>query len=229
MTKRKYTNEQLTSAISRAKDVTQLKTLLGVRALVRPTILKQCKRLGVSCTHVVGLSGNDYTCAECGCSFTTETQRPNSGKAFCSHTCSAKHSNTHRITRNKNPENKACLRCGEILKTNSLTYCSVGCGSAHRSETRVEGWLGGNVWNGNGCVPPWAKAYVLSDQNNKCAICGCGDKWQGKPLVFVADHVDGDAWNNKRENIRCVCPNCDSQLDTYKAKNIGKGRSYRRK
>lgn len=40
-----------------------------------------------------------------------------------------------------------------------------------------------------------------------------------KPLVFVLDHIDGDAANNHFENLRMVCPNCDSQLPTFKSKN----------
>jgi Ca2+-transporting ATPase len=38
---------------------------------------------------------------------------------------------------------------------------------------------------------------------------------------------DGDASNNKRENLRCICPNCDTQLETYKSKNKNsKRRNY---
>ena len=44
-------------------------------------------------------------------------------------------------------------------------------------------------------------------------------EWNGKPLVFIMDHIDGDASNNRWENLRCICHNCDSQLDTYKSKN----------
>jgi hypothetical protein len=54
------------------------------------------------------------------------------------------------------------------------------------------------------------------------------EEWQGRPLAFVLDHIDGDSTNNARANVRLVCPNCDSQLPTYKSRNRGRGRSSRR-
>ena len=47
-------------------------------------------------------------------------------------------------------------------------------------------------------------------------------------LNFVLDHIDGDASNSSKDNLRLVCPNCDSQLDTFKCRNKGNGRAYRR-
>jgi hypothetical protein len=50
----------------------------------------------------------------------------------------------------------------------------------------------------------------------------------GRPLVLVLDHIDGNSENNRRDNLRLVCPNCDSQLPTFKMRNKGKGRYSRR-
>lgn len=74
----------------------------------------------------------------------------------------------------------------------------------------------------------FVKPYILEEQEHKCSICGMLDNWNNKPLVFILDHIDGNADNNSRSNLRLVCPNCDSQLDTYKSKNKNGARYYYR-
>ena len=54
----------------------------------------------------------------------------------------------------------------------------------------------------------------------KCSICLCGPIWQGTPMVLILDHINGIHNDNRLENLRFVCSNCDSQLPTYKARNI---------
>lgn len=52
-----------------------------------------------------------------------------------------------------------------------------------------------------------------------CSICGIEPIWQGKPMPLILDHINGVNNDNRLENLRFVCSNCDSQLDTYKSKN----------
>ena len=57
----------------------------------------------------------------------------------------------------------------------------------------------------------------------ECSICSMPPEWQGKPMSFVLDHINGVNNDNRLENLRFVCHNCDSQLPTYKSRNIRKG------
>ncbi|MFF8829802.1 HNH endonuclease [Streptomyces sp. NPDC015131] len=48
-----------------------------------------------------------------------------------------------------------------------------------------------------------------------CVACGVGDVWQGKRLVLEIDHSNGDHLDNRRENLRYLCPSCHSQTKTF--------------
>ncbi|MFF3322062.1 HNH endonuclease [Streptomyces sp. NPDC002889] len=48
-----------------------------------------------------------------------------------------------------------------------------------------------------------------------CTECGIGDVWQGKRLVLEIGHVNGDRLDNRRENLRYLCPSCHSQTSTF--------------
>lgn len=69
------------------------------------------------------------------------------------------------------------------------------------------------------------KKYIKERDGNQCSICPQQALHNGKDLVMILDHIDGDAINNKPHNFRLVCPNCDTQLPTYKGANRGSGRA----
>jgi hypothetical protein len=56
-------------------------------------------------------------------------------------------------------------------------------------------------------------------KKEKCEVCGITE-WNGKSVSFELDHIDGNRANHKLENIRIICPNCHSQTNTYRARNI---------
>jgi hypothetical protein len=57
---------------------------------------------------------------------------------------------------------------------------------------------------------------------NHCYLCGLLPEWQRMPLVLILDHINGDRWDNRIENLRLLCPNCNSQLSTFAGKNKGR-------
>lgn len=52
-----------------------------------------------------------------------------------------------------------------------------------------------------------------------CQICRSAPLWNGKTLTLRLDHINGEFNDHRLENLRWICPNCDSQLDTYGSRN----------
>lgn len=48
-----------------------------------------------------------------------------------------------------------------------------------------------------------------------CSICNQSTIWNNKKLVLHLDHINGNKYDNRIENIRIICPNCHSQTNTY--------------
>jgi RNA polymerase subunit RPABC4/transcription elongation factor Spt4 len=127
----------------------------------------------------------------------------------------------------KKPTN-ICPNCGKEIGFGKV-YCDNKCMSEHRHKESYKYFLEHpEKFKRANYQPKSFKKDILEEQDNKCAICGCSPEWNGKPLVFVLDHIDGHASNNSRENLRLICPNCDSQTDTFKSKNKNGERYYYR-
>ena len=59
-----------------------------------------------------------------------------------------------------------------------------------------------------------------------CNICSLPPVWKGEPMCLILDHINGKNDDHRLENLRFVCHNCDSQLETYKGRNKKKKNNY---
>ena len=65
------------------------------------------------------------------------------------------------------------------------------------------------------------KRRIISDNliEQRCSDCGLEHQWNGKPLVLVLDHINGISNDNRLSNLRFLCPNCNSQTNTFAGRN----------
>ena len=124
-----------------------------------------------------------------------------------------------------------CKNCDKIIllsNWNKQQFCNKKCEGEYKSKKAYEDYLLNPEKHCTALYSPVNfKKFILAEQNNKCAKCGIEPIWMNIILIFVLDHIDGNASNNRRENMRMICPNCDSQLDTYKSKNKNSARKER--
>jgi Zn finger protein HypA/HybF involved in hydrogenase expression len=53
----------------------------------------------------------------------------------------------------------------------------------------------------------------------ECSVCKLSE-WMGTKIPIQVDHINGDHFDNRIENLRFICPNCHAQTDNYAGKNI---------
>jgi Zn finger protein HypA/HybF involved in hydrogenase expression len=65
------------------------------------------------------------------------------------------------------------------------------------------------------------KNKLIREFGWKYECSGCKiSTWLGKPISLELDHINGVHNDNRIENLRFLCPNCHSQTDTYRGRNV---------
>lgn len=138
---------------------------------------------------------------------------------FCNHSCARRF-----YWGGRDRTGRKCLDCGVSLKHWQELYCSHKCEKTHRWRIVKD-----QIGKAQAVLTDHAgKRYLVERDGRRCSICGLPE-WRGQSIPIVLDHVNGNSEDRTLGNLRLVCPNCDAQLPTYKGRNIGNGRYYRRK
>lgn len=53
-----------------------------------------------------------------------------------------------------------------------------------------------------------------------CEKCGQNEWWHNEKISLILDHINGINNDNRIENLRILCPNCNATLSTHGGKNM---------
>lgn len=148
---------------------------------------------------------------------------------FCSHSCSASYNNTLREKKLGN----TCLECGKEIEDirSNRKFCCNECQREHEYKRYIEKWKNGEASGMRSAtlISQHVRRYLLEKTNCSCEICGCNwvNPKSGNPIVQI-HHIDGNAFNNKEENLQVLCPNHHAMTETF-GNNNENGRAKRLK
>lgn len=148
-------------------------------------------------------------------------------KKFCNRSCSISYNN--HITKRK--AHQLCIVCGKEVKKVNGKFCSKACFNTHKIEINMLSKIQENgdiISSTEQTARRIAKKFLIKKNGYKCEICG-NSEWLGKPILLIADHIDGDPTHNNINNFRLICSNCDATLETYKNRNQNKNKRKNRK
>jgi hypothetical protein len=122
-----------------------------------------------------------------------------------------------------------CVACEKEIrykKTNitksGLRYCNNQCQMDYKASVYITKWLSGEEdgLQKKNKITRTSNHIVtyMRKEETCCQICKLSE-WNGLPVPMEMDHIDGDALNNKRNNLRMLCRNCHAQTDTFGSRN----------
>jgi hypothetical protein len=115
---------------------------------------------------------------------------------------------------------KKYAECYDLFKTNQA-----GVGLRKGKIYKVSN----DVFQNEKEIPSGVLKQWLSDEREwVCEECHISE-WKGKKLPLEIDHMDGDRFNNLRENLRILCPNCHSLTPTWRGRGINSSNKHIKK
>ena len=126
----------------------------------------------------------------------------------------------YAIQRAEKNKKKPCVGCGKV--TTNPKYCSSKC---QGKTVREQSYIKNKRLFEQGELTSRKNIRVFLEERDGKACCSCKRaEWMGKPITLWVDHISGNAADNSPNNLRLICPNCDSQSETFGGRNRGNGR-----
>ena len=63
------------------------------------------------------------------------------------------------------------------------------------------------------------RLFLEGLKERRCELCGQGELWHGRRMSLILDHVNGVHDDNRLQNLRIVCANCNATLETHCGRN----------
>lgn len=91
-----------------------------------------------------------------------------------------------------------------------ISHFKMGCGNGNNRKYSNE-----EVYCINSTFK--IKYRVIADKimEYRCKQCKNDGTWLDEKLTLELDHINGDRYDNRIENLRWLCPNCHSQTSTF--------------
>jgi len=139
---------------------------------------------------------------------------------YCSISC-----RNSRNFSDQTKEKKSCITKRKWLDgTYSLVDWDNVNSDANKRGKQLEAWEKksyGRLFNGEKLHIQTLRKILIWDVENCCELCNTSE-WLGSAITLEVHHIDGNNKNNELSNLQILCPNCHSQTDNYRAKNIKK-------
>lgn len=132
----------------------------------------------------------------------------------------------------KKPRN-SCLACSTEVPHPGWRYCNNACQQDYQYRQYIQRWKAGletgNINRHSTALSNHVRRYMHRKSGSRCQRCGWGEKDPVTGRVpLVINHIDGNPYNTREENLEILCPNCDALTPTWGNLNRGNGRKNRR-